>query len=255
VRLLLEATGEDGCVHHYPDAVGVEELLAWTSLALGAHGFTRESSLPLVSVCRDELMFPFVDAITAHWGHCFDVSSLAGLPLLGRTGVGAALGHTPDEDGRHRLVVFAFPHIGVDGAVGSVHRPGVPGETTACGAIEVAREALGRGVSGVVLDPHDLEESLLVTRLREVIGDAPVPDLVEVTELVRRAAVEELDVLLAGLATPQVPVDVALVSGVVLHGPQVDSVSLATAAVVVDGRHVDLVGLGPGPGAIGGAGA
>jgi hypothetical protein len=227
-------------VRHYPDAVDVDEFLVWTSLALGTHGFTRESSLPLVSVCRDELMFPFVDAITAHWGHCFDVSSLAGLPLLGRTGVRAALGHTPDEDGRHRLVVFAFPHIGVDGFVGSVHRPGVPGETTACGAIDVARTALGRGVSGVVLDPHDVEESLLVARLREVLGDAPVPGLVEVTELVRRAAVDELRLLLSELGTPEVPVDVALVSGVVLHGPETDSVSVCSAGVDVAGRTTAL---------------
>jgi hypothetical protein len=227
-------------VQHYPDALGVDELLVWTSLALGAHGFTRESSLPLVSVCRDELMFPFVDAITEHWGHCFDLSSLAGLPLLGRTGIGAALGHTPDEDGRHRLVVFAFPHIGVDGFVGSVHRPGVPGETTACGAIEVARTALGRGVSGVVLDPHDVEESLLVARLRDRLGSAPVPGLVEVTELVRQAAVDELTLLLAGLGTPQAPVDVALISGVVLHGRETDSVSVCSAAVTEDGRTTQL---------------
>ena len=227
-------------MHEYADALGVEEFLAWTSLALGAHGFARESSLPLVSVCRDELMFPFVDAVTAHWGHCFDLSSLGGLPLLGRTGVSAALGHTPDEDGRHRLVVFAFPHIGVDGFVGSVHRPGVPGETTACGAIEVARSALARGVSGVVLDPHDVEESMLVARLRHVLGDAPVPDLVTVTELVRRAAVDELVLLLGGLSTPRVPVDVALVSGVVVHGPEVDSVALRSATLSVDGATADL---------------
>jgi hypothetical protein len=231
---------EDGPVHHYPDAVGVDEFLVWTSLALGTHGFSRETSLPLVSVCRDELMFPFVDAITAHWGHCFDLSSLAGLPLLGRTGVRAALGHTPDEDGRHRLVVFAFPHIGVDGFVGSVHRPGVPGETTACGAISVARTALERGVSGVVLDPHDIEESLLVARLREVLGDGTVPGLVELTELVRQAAVEELVLLLSDLGTPQAPVDVALVSGVVLHGPETDSIALASASVDVGGRTTRL---------------
>lgn len=227
-------------MHDYADALGVEEFLAWTSLALGSHGFARESSLPLVSVCRDELMFPFVDAVTEHWGHCFDVSSLAGLPLLGRTGVAAALGHTPDEDGRHRLVVFAFPHIGFDGVVGSVHRPGVPGETTACGAIEVARTALARGVSGVVLDRHDVEESLLVARLREVLGDAPVPDLVAVTDLVRRAAVEELGLLLGDLGSPTVPVDVALVSGVVVHGPRDDVVALSSATLQVDGVRTEL---------------
>lgn len=226
----------------YAGARPVADFLWWTTTALGPHGFHEQTALPLVSVCRDELMFPFVDAVTAEWGHCFDMSSLAGLPLLGRTGVTAALGHAPDEGGRHRLVVFAFPHIGLDadGTVGAVHRPGVPGTTAACGAVEVARTALGRGVSGVVLDPHDVEESVLVSRLRRVLGDAPVPGLVEVTELVRAAAVEELTLLLTGLSTTEVSVDVALLSGVVVHGATDDVVSASSATVWVDGSRRDL---------------
>ncbi len=226
----------------YAGALPVADFLVWTSTALAPHGFRSPTSLPLVSVCRDELMFSFVDAVTAEWGHCFDMSSLAGLPLLGRTGVTAALGHAPDSGGRHRLVVFAFPHIGLDadGTVGAVHRPGVPGTTAACGAVDVARTALRRGVSGVVLDPHDVEESVLVARLHGVLGDAPVPGLVEVTELVRAAAVEELTLLLTGLSTDRVRVDVALLSGVVVHGATDDVVSASSATVWVDGTRRDL---------------
>jgi hypothetical protein len=91
-----------------------------------------------------------------------------------------------------------------------------------------------------VLDPHDVEESLLVQRLRRVLGGSPVPDLPEVTELVRRAAVEELTLLLGGLSTPSVAVDWALVSGVVVHGHDDDAVSLASAVVVVDGVATEL---------------
>jgi hypothetical protein len=224
-------------VHPYAETRSVPEFLAWTRTALAPHGFQAATALPLVSVCRDELMFPFLDAVSAQWGHCFDMSSLAGLPLLGRTGIGAALGHAPGDDGRHRLVVFAFPHIGIDadGVVGSVERPGVAGSTAACGAVAVARRALVRGVSGVVLDRHDVEESLLVARLREVLGDGLVPDLVVVTELVRAAAVEELSVLLSDLNTPEVPVDYALVSGVLVHEYGGDRVVVRTATVVVDG--------------------
>ena len=224
----------------FADLLDVTTLLDWTRDALAPFGFHEHTSLPLVSVCRDELMFAFVDAVTAHWGHCFDLSSLAGLPLMGRTGLGAALGHAPDDDGRHRLVVFAFPHIGHDGGIGAVHRPGVPGTTAACGAVEVARSALMSGVSGVVLDPHDVEESVLVQRLRRILGSADVPDLPAVTELVRRSAVDELTLLLSGLTTPSVVVDWALVSGVVVHGHDDDSVSLSSAVVVVDGVVTDL---------------
>jgi len=224
----------------YADLLAVPTLLDWTRDALAPFGFDERTSLPLVSVCRDELMFAFVDAVTARWGHCFDLSSLAGLPLMGRTGLSAALGHAPDDDGRHRLVVFAFPHIGHDGGLGAVHRPGVPGTTAACGAVEVARTALKSGVSGVVLDPHDVEESVLVQRLRRILGSAEVPDLPAVTELVRRSAVDELTLLLSGLTTPAVVVDWALVSGVVVHGHDDDAVSLASAVVVVDGAATEL---------------
>jgi hypothetical protein len=229
----------------YPGTVAVPELLDWTRDALAPYGFYEHTALPLVSVCRDELMFAFVDAVTVHWGHCFDLSSLAGLPLMGRTGLAAALGHAPDDDGRHRLVVFAFPHIGADGGLGAVHRPGVPGTTSACGAVDVARRALVAGVSGVVLDPHDIEESLLVQRLRGFLGDGDVPDMLQVTDLVRRAAVDELALLLSGLTTPDLLVDWALVSGVVVHGHDEDRVSLASAVVVVDGVTTDLGLLAP----------
>ena len=230
--------GED--LAPYPELMSVASMLDWTRDALAQYGFEERTSLPLVSVCRDELMFGFVDAVTGHWGHCFDLSSLAGLPLMGRTGLGAALGHAPDDDGRHRLVVFAFPHIGHDGGIGAVHRPGVPGTTAACGAVEVARTALMSGVSGVVVDPHDVEESVLVQRLRRILGSADVPDLPAVTELVRRSAVDELTLLLSGLTTPSVVVDWALVSGVVVHGHDDDAVSLSSAVVVVDGVATDL---------------
>jgi hypothetical protein len=49
----------------------------------------------VLSVCRDELLLPVEDAVHEVWGPSFDASSLAGLPLLGRTGMAAALGHTP----------------------------------------------------------------------------------------------------------------------------------------------------------------
>jgi hypothetical protein len=227
----------------YPHAREVAALLDWTRQVLAPYGFTPDQSLPLVSVCRDELMFDFVDTVTSGWGHSFDLSSLAGLPLLGRSGLAAALGHAPDAGGRHRLVVLAFPHIGVDGegGVGTVHRPGVPGITTACGAVDIARRALVDGVSGVVLDPHDVEESLLVQRLRRVLGDGVVPDMPHVTELVRRCAVDEMRLLLTGLSTPAVAVDFALFSGVVVHGDHADRVTLDSAEVTIDGHVVDLV--------------
>ena len=77
-------------------------------------------------------------------------------------------------------------------------------------------------------------------RLRRVLGTGEVPDLPAVTELVRRAAVEELALLLADLSTPDIVVDWALVSGVVVHLHDVDAVTLTAATVVVDGVATEL---------------
>jgi len=213
-------------VQPYADSVDVEAFLDSVEAELEPYGFGPQTALPLLSVCRDELMADFRRDVRRRWGHFFDLASLGGLPLVGRTGVAAALGHAPLDGVRHRLLVLALPHVGLeDGVVGSVLRPGVPGTTSACGAIVVAQQALASGVSGVVLDRHDIEESLLVARLHETVGTGAVPDLVATTELVRRAAVDELRLLAGELSTPSAPVDVALVSGVVVHATGHDVVA------------------------------
>jgi Limiting CO2-inducible proteins B/C beta carbonyic anhydrases len=225
-------------VQPYADAVDVETFLDRVEHELAPYGFTPTTALPLLSVCRDELMADFRRDVRRRWGHFFDLASLGGLPLLGRTGVAAALGHAPLDGVRHRLLVLALPHVGLEGSVvGSVVRPGVPGTTSACGAIVVAQQALAAGVSGVVLDRHDVEESLLVARLHETLGSGAVPDLVATTELVRRAAVDELRLLAGELSTPDAPVDVALVSGVLVHATGHDHV--ADVEVEVLARHGD----------------
>jgi hypothetical protein len=225
-------------VQPYADAVDVDAFLDLVETELGPAGFTPTTALPLLSVCRDELMADFRRLMRHRWGHFFDLASLGGLPLLGRTGVGAALGHAPLDGVRHRLLVLVLPHVGLeDGVVGSVVRPGVPGTTSACGAIAVAQQALAAGVSGVVLDRHDVEESLLIARLHETVGAGAVPDLVATTELVRRAAVDELRLLGGELSTPAAPVDVALVSGILVHATGHDRV--AGVEIEILRRHGD----------------
>ena len=233
------ATDHDGVVQPYADAVDVDAFLDLVERELAPHGFAPGTALPLLSVCRDELMADFRRDVRRRWGHFFDLASLGGLPLLGRTGVAAALGHAPLDGVRHRLLVLVLPHVGLEaGAVGSVVRPGVPGTTSACGAIVVAQQALAAGVSGVVVDRHDVEESLLVARLHESVGSGALPDLVETTELVRRAAVDELRLLAGELSTPESPVDVALVSGIVVHATGHDRV--ADVEVEVLHQHGDV---------------
>jgi hypothetical protein len=228
----------------YDDAWALPDYVTWTERVLAPYGFRPQVALALVSVCRDELMQPFRRAVSATWGASFDMSSLGGYPLLGRTGLAAALGHAPDAEGRHRLVVHAFTHIGVDddGTVGQVHRDGVEAPTAACGALVVARRALEAGVSGVVVDRHDVEESHLVAQLRRVLGEAPAPDLRAVTELVRDLAEGELGYLLDEAASTHPELEVALLSGVVVHDRHRDLVAVTRGSLSRAGERLDLLG-------------
>lgn len=239
----------DPVLEQYPGAVALPDFMLWTDWVLERFGFRPVNALALVAVCRDELMLPFRRAVRATWGPAFDAASLAALPFLGRTGIGAALGHTPGEDGRHRFVVFAFTHIGidVDGTVGVAHRPGIRRGTTACGAlVALGLELAAAAPSGaapsdapVSLDLDDVEMSLLRARVAHVLGGRPAPHLVGLTELVRAEAAADLQRLVSGLGTAGRPVDHVMISGVVVHGPDgTDLVAPAAVEVVVDGvRH------------------
>ena len=93
--------------------------------------------MSILGVCRDEMMFPMEHALHDVWGPAFDMSSLAAMVFLGRSGLSAAAHHEPGADGRKRFVNVVMPHIGLDsdGAAGVVMRAGQIGPSTACGAL------------------------------------------------------------------------------------------------------------------------
>ena len=223
--------------HHYPGAVAAADFADWTEWALARVGFRPTNALPLVGVCRDELMLGFAAEVTRVWGPAFDIASLGGLVFLGRTGIAAALGHVPGEDGRHRFVVFCFPHIGIDedGAVGCVRRRGMHAASTACGALAAFRDQLDGGRLDLGLDPADPEMSLLRLRLLSALRYGDVPDLVALTEVARQVAGADVTELVSGLGD-DAPVDVAYLSGVVVHTPDGrDLVGSVMSSVVIDG--------------------
>ena len=106
----------------YLDAVEPAVLAQWSREALAPFGFAPENTLPMVGVCRDELMFATEQHLHDAWGPAFDLSGLAGMVFIGRTGMSAAAHHAPGEDGRTRYVGFVLTHIGLgdDGAAWGV---------------------------------------------------------------------------------------------------------------------------------------
>ncbi len=226
----------------YGETVAVDDFMTWSEWALARVGFRPSNCLPVVAVCRDELMADFGRAVTDVWGQPFDAGSLAGLVFMGRTGVQAALGHVPGEDGRHRFVVFCFPHIGIDedGSIGRVQRRGMYRASAACGALASFRAQLQVGERQPEIDRDDVEQSLLRMRLQDIIPSGATPSLADLTDLARRASVEDMTRFIE-LARGSEPVDVAFISGVVVHLPDgVDHVAGVRADVTIDSVTVSL---------------
>lgn len=217
-------------------------FLQWSHYVVDQVGFTATNSLPVVAVCRDELMHAFSHAIARAWGEPFDAGSLGGLSFLGRTGMHAALGHTPHTDGRLRIVVFAFTHIGADsdGTLGRVKRAGMREPSSACGALIAFQRDWAAGRRSLDFDPEDPEQSMLRRRLAPLIRTVGAPDLADLTELARQATVTDLS-LFVDLAKASTPVDLLWFSGVVVHlADDTDRVIVRQAFANVDGRYLEI---------------
>ena len=138
---------DDTLERHFPGAVpsGVFLNQVWTSTE--ELGFKVGNTLPLISICRDELTTDFFARIQAIWGPAFTLAGLGGVPALGRTGWGAAFSHIPDDAGRGLVLVLGFPHIGIedDGSVGVTLRPGQSVATNTCGALAAIHQRSAEG--------------------------------------------------------------------------------------------------------------
>lgn len=226
----------------YASGYAVDAFTRWTIDVLQPYGFTAANTLPLVGVCRDELMFPIEQAVNDAWGLSFDMSSLGGMIFLGRSGLAAAAHHSPGHDGRHRYLCVVLPHIGLDHemGVGYVRRDGQAEPSSACGALIALLGELRAGIRNLELDHGDLEMSLLRMTLLPLIGPE-VADLASLTEVARRAATDELLRLVMSLRNaPQS--DVAVVSGMVIHGPDGDRVAVGEAWVSIgSGDQISLI--------------
>lgn len=225
----------------YPAAVPGAAFARWSADVLAPFGFDRSNSLTLVGTCRDELMFEVEHALHDVWGPGFDLSSLAGMVFLGRTGMAAAAKHAPGLDGRRRYVAFVLPHIGIStaGVVGSVERLGQATASAACGAlVALQRELVGRnGPDPAALDDGDIEMSMLRRDLMALVPSDRVPTLPELTDLARHRAAETVIELTDHLVR-DADADVAVISGVVVHGPLEDHVQVAEAWVTIGGDGV-----------------
>ena len=204
-------------------ALTVEDFVARWRAALGADGFDADDALLIVAVCRDELCEPFVVLLERDWGPAFHAGSLAGLLTLGRTGIGAAARHAPEEPGQPlRYVVVAAAHIGMDatGGFGSFRRSHQDVPSGTCGALMAFRGELVGSRLRLGFDPVDPEMSLLRERLLPALPYGEIPDPVVLTQLVAEVIDADLRELL-GWFTSVAPggheVRTAVVTGILVH--------------------------------------
>lgn len=214
-----------GVTRHYPDAVPLEVFLKEQSTWLRGHGFDPAAALAVTASCRDEVVAALRAGVRHLWDNAFDFSSLSGLPLAGITGAQAVLAHAPVAAARPEIVIFALPHIGVlaDGTPGQCLRRGRPEPTTACGSLTaaVAWADTFRGDPDAAHQPVDMqdpEQSLVRTHLLRHVPQLADLDPVAVVAEVAALQREDLWRLVERTTEPE-DADVALVSGILVHGP------------------------------------
>jgi len=201
-----------------PGAIPGKEFSRLTTEILLRQGLIPQNTVPCVGVCRDELCQPLVDEIEAEWGDAFNMTSLGGMLTLGKTGMRAAMAHSPvDNDGRERYFFMAFPHVSVDTAgVGTCTRPGRTRPSKACGALAAFTNELKSGKASAQDDPLDPEYSFMKAALLDLIPAGTAPDLLEVTKTAAQASQDQLEKLVAATVDPA-KADYALFVGVLVH--------------------------------------
>lgn len=203
----------------FPGAASFERYLARVERAVLPLGFDREHTFAAVSICRDELTQSIISSVARRWEQPFSLGGLGARPALGRTGWRAALSHVPCEDQRGHLIVFGFPHIGIDpdGGIGSSLRRHQRHVTPTCGAMAALLHSLrnGRDPLPPGLDDHEAER---LQRVVDAVGGELPDDLLALTKIAAEAVDTEMWSELDALGAHQ-DMDIAVFTGVQVHLP------------------------------------
>jgi len=233
---------DDALAQAFPGAIEYKTFHKSMSALGHKYGFTKDNTIAMYSVCRDELTQSFVEGLEEHWGNCFNISSLAGFVFCGRTGFQAGMAHAPRADGTERYLFFCGPHIAIseEGVVGDVWREGREKVSHACGALMAFQEELKEGKVAVKDDPQDLEQSSLKQYLLEYIKYGDVPSLVDLTYRAQHCIHDMVEHTLQG----SVKVDgcnYLIVCGILIHGPKnTHYVWVGPLASMMKGKETDL---------------
>ena len=119
--------------------------------ALREYGFTPESTIFGQSICPDEVNYlkgGFCYKMSDYWGESFPMGGIGGAPFVGTAGFQAFSQHIPDDG--NMLVLFGV-HVAIseNGELGKIVLKGQHEETTCCGPVMAAYEAVkGEAAAG-----------------------------------------------------------------------------------------------------------
>lgn len=203
----------------FPGTLSLDTYFQQSYELLKNRGFEDENTMGMVSVCRDELTDPFFEKVIHYWGKTFNCCSLAGFVTMGKTGLAAAMGHTPIEDGVRRFVFYAMPHIAMSrrGEIGKVYREGIRNASHACGALEAIVAELDSGRLHLEMDMQDIEQTIVRQKILSTLTYGEKPDLVAVTKLAAKLIRQDVEKLLATL--DRSVFNYAIATGIQVHGP------------------------------------
>ena len=165
--------------------------------------------------------------VRRRWHWAFDFASLSGLPLAGTTAMRAVIDHAPHTAGYPEIVIFALPHIGVleDGTIARAARRGRSRPSTACASLFTASDWVRRRPPDAAPGdrPARPERSLVRERLAAELGDFSTLGPIGLITGGGRPHGGRPVATGRGRDGAQRE-DVAVVSGILVHGPDGDYV-------------------------------
>lgn len=217
------------------------DFIKKTYAAFKEHGFDADNTIAAACICRDEISQYLPSLIKHMWGEAFNLSSLAAMFTAGKTGLKAAMHHSPIIDGKERYVFYAVPHIAIcgSGQLGVIRRKGREENSVACGALSAFQQEMASGKIDLTFHRDDVEQSLLKMRLLKEIPYGHVPDLLELTRIAQTTIQVDIEDTLKTVINKDI-CDYGLVSGIQIHGPETNYVWPAACYAVVNGEKITL---------------
>jgi len=204
---------------HFPGALSMTDYMAKTYQCLGAYGFCEENTMAMVSSCRDEIADSLFVEVIRYWGKTFNCCSLAGFIMMGKTGLAAAIDHTPIVDDVRRIIFYAMPHIAIskEGEIGKIYRDGVQKISHACGALGSIVEELKFSSPKLEMDMQDIEQTIIRQKILSTINYGDKPDLIGITKSASQIICSDVEKLLNTL--DRSVFKYAVITGIQIHGP------------------------------------